>query len=170
MDKSQLVTIAVTVIITAFVKEMVGWLFSRAKKLAINATVRAKIKRAFTINRVIAIVNLILIVFCCERVYHHVNSSAPLDRISVFTIAIYTTSAVANLLRLEIQMAISTERSTQENVRALRDLERAKDELKAAQERHAALQPVFEEVRKIRSVVSEAHKAIKGEDEPNQAE
>jgi hypothetical protein len=51
MDNSQLVTIAVTAIITAFVKEIAGALFSISKNFASSTTVREKIKTALTPNK-----------------------------------------------------------------------------------------------------------------------
>ncbi len=136
MDKSQLVTIAVTAIITAFVKEIAGWLLSIAKNFAINETVKAKIKTAFTLNKITAITNLLIMVFCSWKVFGYVYSSDPVDRFAVFNIAFYTCAGIANLLRLELQLALHIEH--------LKQLRVAEQELEFAKQHAERLKPLLE--------------------------
>lgn len=154
MDSTQLVTIAVTAIITAFVKEIVGWFASRVKNLAINTTVREKIKKAFTVNRIVAIINLLLMLFASSEVYKYVYSPNPVDRFAIFNIAFYTCAAFANLLRLEIQVALFYEISQRDKIqRAL--IEREMDE------RHAAeLKPLDDAIERLHKKVHETNHLV----------
>lgn len=149
MDTSQLVTIAVTAIITAFVKEIVGWFVSIVKNFASSTTIRTKIKTALTVNKVTAIVNLTLIGFCSWRVYYYVTLPYTLDGFSVFNIAYFTCAAFANLLRLEIQTAMFAERLRREKD------QRAQIEHEMNLKHIAQLQPLGEALKKLNEKINE---------------
>lgn len=145
MDTRQLVTIAVTAIITAFVKEIAGWLLSIAKNFAINTTIKAKIKKAFTLNKITAVVNFVIMAFCLSEVYRAVYSSEPVDRFTILKIAFYTCAGFANLLRLEIQLALHTEHMKQ----LRREEQIAAQELQIAKQRAESLKPLFEKADQL---------------------
>lgn len=108
MDNSQLVTIAVTAIITAFAREIAGALSSVFKNTATNTTIREKIKAALTVNKIVATINLLLALYSGWQVYKYASSSAPVDRFAVFNIAYFTGLAVLSLARICMILMIHT--------------------------------------------------------------
>jgi hypothetical protein len=151
MDKSQLVTIAVTAIITAFAKEIATWLSSIVKNLSTNSTIKAKIKSALTINKIMVVFNLALIAFFAREVYKVVVSPDPVDRFSAFLIAYYTCFAFLCFTRLETLMSLYT------------------DKLIAARKRDTELielQAILDKLKEATDSTRRAIEASKGDDEP----
>lgn len=109
MDNSQLVTIAVTAIITALAREIAGALSSLFKNTATNTTIRQKIKAALTVNKIVATINLLLMFYSGWQVYKYASSPAPVDRFAVFNIAYFTGMAVLAIARIDMILMIHTE-------------------------------------------------------------
>ena len=137
MDKSQLVTIAVTAIITAFAKEIATWLSSIVKNLSTSNTIKAKLKSALTPNKITVAFNLALIAFFSRELYNLVTSPEPITRVSAFLIAMYTGYAILSVTRLETLMTLHTEKliAARKRERELTELQDILDAFKKANDR-----------------------------------
>lgn len=135
MDKSQLVTIAVTAIITAFIKEIAGALLLISKNFATSTTVREKIAAALTPNKIVATINLVLLLFCAWNVYGYVSSPVAVDRFAVFNIAYFTGLAILSIARIDMILMIHSESTLQTRLLPARirlEIARLEKELKEA--------------------------------------
>lgn len=101
MDKTQLVTIAVTALITVIAKELVIWLVALVKNLSVINTAREKIKAIFTsTNRVIMADIFALLFYAGVLINFAIGTSTPtrLEILLIFGAAIASLFMAVSLI------------------------------------------------------------------------
>jgi hypothetical protein len=98
MDSKTLITIVVTAIIAAFVKEIVASLLPVVKKPFKNSTITAKLRNAITANRVFTVSNLGLLAWVGWRVFKFIADPSPVTRLAIFDM-VYS-CFIASLIRI----------------------------------------------------------------------
>jgi hypothetical protein len=89
MDKTQLVTIIVTAIITAFAKVIVEGLSALTRKLFANK-LKTKLSKIVNKSSLYVLIDLIFIIFAIWQLGRLINDPNPLTRGAVFAISFWT--------------------------------------------------------------------------------
>jgi hypothetical protein len=122
-----LITIVVTAMITAFVKEIVVGLLSLLKKFIKNKAITAKLRKAITINKIMFVVNLGLMVYFFWKAAASLSDPSPVTRAYVFDTASSLALAAISLVRIEMIIASATQELKFERLKS--DIQAAKAEL-----------------------------------------
>jgi hypothetical protein len=101
MDRSQLTTIVVTVVITAIARELLNWIISFAKSSVATEKTKAKARKIFNIHTFAAIWNISWLACSVWLLIFNIRKNAPISRFDVFVIAFWS---IASLF----QIAVST--------------------------------------------------------------
>ncbi len=102
MDNKTLVITVVAAIIGAFVKEITSWLLSLGKNSPITTKLITKAKQQFTLNKITVGINFLVILSTIWSLYITLSeSSAPLTRWNVFSIALNLVLAAMSWVRIE---------------------------------------------------------------------
>jgi hypothetical protein len=96
MDKKQLVTIAVTALISVMAKEIVTWLFSLAKSQAAKETTKARVRSMFRPYILAVIWNAIMFLASILFLVSNIRRPGPITRFDVFMISFWLLMACGN--------------------------------------------------------------------------
>jgi hypothetical protein len=83
MDRAQLVTIAVTAVISVIAKEVVTWAVSLVRTLSVIKTIREKVKKIFSRNNLAIFGNLFWLAWLVVLLAHEVRKSTPPTRVEI---------------------------------------------------------------------------------------
>jgi hypothetical protein len=92
MDKKQLVTIAITALVSVTLKELLSWLFASAKTIATRDTVKAKARTIFNKNNRRIVWTGLIFFTAAYGFFRTMRSTSPLTRWGVLEIIELTLS------------------------------------------------------------------------------
>jgi hypothetical protein len=104
MDKSKLITIVVTAVITAIAKELVTWLLSVTKTLSTRATLRAKVKALFSKYNRAVFLDMGFVIFSTLTLIQVLRDKSPVTRFDVFLIVLCMLAIPMSVFALLIDM------------------------------------------------------------------
>jgi hypothetical protein len=86
MDRHQLVIIAITAVISVVAKEVVMWLVSLVKTIAVTETIRKKVKKIFSKNNLNIILDILVISFDLWVLVRDLRNPRPMVRTDIIWI------------------------------------------------------------------------------------
>src|SRR5579859_8119656 len=89
MDRHQLVTIAVTAVISVIAKELVVWLFSLVKIRSASNTTKEKVKKIFSKTNRAIMGDLFWLVLLLVLLIHTMRETTPLTRFDIIRIVLF---------------------------------------------------------------------------------
>ena len=89
MDRHQLVTIAVTAVISVIAKEVVVWVFSLVKVRSASNTTKESVKKIFSKTNRAIIGDLFWLVLLFVLLIHVMRETTPLTRFDIMKIVLY---------------------------------------------------------------------------------
>ena len=95
MDKHQLVTIAITAVISVTAKELLTWVFRRAKIIATTDTTKKKARQIFSKNNRRIVFDLLLLSAALWGLLGTVQSPSPITKWLIVRLVIFTLSPLA---------------------------------------------------------------------------
>ncbi len=107
MENSQLVTIAVTAVISVVSKEIIIWLVSLVKTLSVMSTIKEKVKAIFSPANIKIILDVLSIAIYTLLLAYFASDSAPPTRITVLILIVLVVTIVflAFMLMYHVQLA-----------------------------------------------------------------
>jgi hypothetical protein len=94
MDRKQLITIVVTVVMSTIAKEVFTWLVAFAKTQAATATTKAKVKKIFNKNNLIIIWDLFSAAWMLLILIQQLHKTTPITRYDILLIPVLLFSIV----------------------------------------------------------------------------
>src|SRR5438128_196230 len=83
MDKTQLITIAVTAVVSVIAKEVVVWLVGLVKTLSVIGTIKARFKAAFSKNNRAIMKDALALAFYVVLLVYFVRDDSPPTRLVI---------------------------------------------------------------------------------------
>jgi hypothetical protein len=99
MDRHQLAIIAITAVISVIAKEMVTWLVSLAKTLAVSETIKKKLKGIFSKNNRSIIFDILVISFALFTMVRDLRNPAPMVRMDIVWIILDVSCLITFIIR-----------------------------------------------------------------------
>jgi hypothetical protein len=107
MEKSQLVTIAVTAVISVTMRELLSWAVTALKSKVAHETTRAKARKIFNKHTRVMMLFIFLLATSIWSVVSDIRKTTPISRMDIFWISLGLTNISLLLIVLTIVSALA---------------------------------------------------------------
>jgi hypothetical protein len=105
MDKKQLVTIAVTTVVSVIAREVIAWLVALVKSTATRETTREKLRKAITKRRLLIVADTFGLLYGIWLFVRILLDKTPINRLEIAFISAYTVNLIYWTARLFLDSA-----------------------------------------------------------------